>query len=78
MSGFEYSAAAAMVQFGLIREGYMVVLAASDRYDGKLRHGMTYGWDITGNPFGDDECGKYYAPRHECLVDVACLSRVHL
>ncbi len=61
MSGFEYSAAAAMVQFGLMREGYMLLLAASDRYDGKLRHGMTYGWDITGNPFGDDECGKYYA-----------------
>jgi hypothetical protein len=61
MSGFEYSAAAAMVQSGLLREGYMVVLAASDRYDGKLRTGMTFGWDTSGNPFGDDECGKYYA-----------------
>jgi uncharacterized protein (DUF608 family) len=61
MSGFEYAAAAAMVQFGMLREGYMVALAISDRYDGKLRHGLTYGWDTSGNPFGDDECGKYYA-----------------
>lgn len=61
MSGFEYAAAAAMVMFGLLREGYMLALAVSDRYDGRLRRGMTYGWDTTGNPFGDDECGKYYA-----------------
>lgn len=65
MSGFEYSAAAAMIQQGMLREGLMVTLAASDRYDGRLRGGLTAGGynalGYSGNPFGDDECGKYYA-----------------
>lgn len=65
MSGFEYSAAAAMVQAGLLREGYAVVRSAYDRYDGRLRTGLTPGdwasWGYSGNPFGDDECGKFYA-----------------
>ena len=62
MSGFEYSAAAAMVQASMLNEGFMVVLAASDRYDGRLRTGLTgTAWGYSGNPFGDDECGKFYA-----------------
>ncbi len=67
MSGFEYSAAAAMVQAGLLKEGLLVVLAASDRYDGRLRTGLAgagqgrAAWGYSGNPFGDDECGKFYA-----------------
>lgn len=65
MSGFEYSAAATMIQMGMLREGFMVALAASDRYDGRLRSGLTAAatasWGYSGNPFGDDECGKYYA-----------------
>ena len=65
MSGFEYSAAAAMVQAGLLREGFAVVRAASLRYDGRLRTGLTgsdtASWGYSGNPFGDDECGKFYA-----------------
>ncbi len=65
MSGFEYSAAAAMVQAGLVKEGFQVVRAAYDRYDGRLRSGLTgadsANWGYTGNPFGDDECGKFYA-----------------
>lgn len=62
MSGFEYSAAAAMVQAGLLREGFAVVHAAQLRYDGRLRSGLAGGaWGYSGNPFGDDECGKSYA-----------------
>jgi len=60
MSGFEYSAAAAMVGAGLLREGFIIVRAASDRYDGRLRTGVA-SWGYNGNPFGDDECGKFYA-----------------
>jgi non-lysosomal glucosylceramidase len=65
MSGFEYSAAAMMVYAGLLKEGLAVVRAAYDRYDGRLRTGLTPGdsasWGYSGNPFCDDECGKFYA-----------------
>ncbi|HPD14815.1 MAG TPA: GH116 family glycosyl-hydrolase [Planctomycetota bacterium] len=65
MSGFEYSAAAMMLYAGLMKEGFGVVRAAADRYDGRLRTGLTPGgtasWGHSGNPFGDDECGKFYA-----------------
>ncbi len=65
MTGFEYSAAAMMVYAGLMREGFAVVRAVADRYDGRLRTGLTGGgtssWGYSGNPFGDDECGKFYA-----------------
>jgi len=65
MTGFEYAAAATMVQCGLLREGLLVAKAVHDRYDGRLRIGLTPGdtssWGYSGNPFGDDECGKYYA-----------------
>ncbi|MFQ6099341.1 MAG: glucosylceramidase, partial [Armatimonadota bacterium] len=62
MSGFEYSAAAAMVQAGLLKEGFAVVRAAADRYDGRLRTGLSdAAWGYSGNPFCDDECGKFYA-----------------
>ncbi len=61
-TGFEYSAAAAMITSGLLKEGFTVVKAAADRYDGKLRMGLTdRAWGYSGNPFGDDECGKFYA-----------------
>ena len=64
MTGFEYSAAAAMIQCGMLSEGYMIVKAVSDRYDGRMRTGLTPGntasWGYSGNPFGDDECGKFY------------------
>lgn len=58
MSGFEYSAAATMVYSGLLREGLMVVRAVYDRYDGRLRPNLAI---PSGNPFGDDECGRFYA-----------------
>jgi hypothetical protein len=64
MTGFEYAAAATMVQKGLLKEGYMVVKAIYDRYDGRLRTGLTpsevASQGYSGNPFGDDECGKFY------------------
>ncbi|MCX7670356.1 MAG: glycoside hydrolase family 116 protein, partial [Anaerolineae bacterium] len=60
MTGFEYAAAAAMVQAGLVREGFTVARAVWTRYDGRLRRGVAVG-GFNGNPFGDDECGKYYA-----------------
>lgn len=65
MTGFEYSAAAAMIQAGLLREGLVTARAVWLRYDGRLRTGLTPGdyasWGYSGNPFGDDECGKFYA-----------------
>ena len=64
MTGFEYAAAATMVQSGMLKEGYMVVKAIYDRYDGRLREDLTASetssWGYSGNPFGDDECGKFY------------------
>ena len=64
MTGFEYAAAATMVQSGMLKKGYMVVKAIYDRYDGRLREGLTASetssWGYSGNPFGDDECGKFY------------------
>ncbi len=64
MTGFEYSAASAMIYAGLLRQGLSVVRTVYDRYDGMLRTGLTPGdtasWGYSGNPFGDDECGKYY------------------
>lgn len=65
MTGFEYSAAAAMIQAGMMREGLAVARAVSMPYDGRLRANLTPGdytsWGYSGNPFGDDECGKFYA-----------------
>ncbi len=67
MSGFEYAAAGLMVLCGLLREAFTVLHAASDRYDGRLRTGLSgarqgnAAWGYSGNPFGDDECGKFYA-----------------
>jgi hypothetical protein len=65
MTGFEYSTAASMIQCGMLEEGLRVARAIHDRYDGRERTGLTGGdtasWGYSGNPFGDDECGKYYA-----------------
>lgn len=66
-TGTEYAAAATMIQQGLLTDGLRMIKAVADRYDGQLRAsldmalgncGVGYG---TGNPFGDDECGKWYA-----------------
>lgn len=65
MTGFEYTASAAMVHAGMLREGFSVVRSVYDRYDGRQRTDLTNSdyasWGYSGNPFGDDECGKFYA-----------------
>ena len=61
MTGFEYSAAAAMAQVGLIDEGLTIMKTVQKRYDGTLRTGLAQDcWGYSGNPFGDDEAGKFY------------------
>jgi uncharacterized protein (DUF608 family) len=64
-SGQEYSAAALLIQRGLVDEGLRMVKAVFDRYDGRLRTKVSRhncaALDGGGNPFGDDECGKWYA-----------------
>jgi uncharacterized protein (DUF608 family) len=61
MTGFEYSAAATMAQVGLIDEGLTIMKTVQKRYDGKLRTGLTVNcWEYSGNPYGDDEAGKFY------------------
>jgi non-lysosomal glucosylceramidase len=79
MSGFEYSAAAAMIQVGLLREAFTVLRAAYDRYDGRLRTGLSdAAWGYSGNPFCDDECGKFYArPMSIWSVLLACQGFVY-
>ncbi|MFW6164193.1 MAG: GH116 family glycosyl-hydrolase, partial [Planctomycetota bacterium] len=82
MSGFEYAAAAAMVQAGLMREGFTVVHAAAIRYNGRKRTGLTgantASWGYSGNPFGDDECGKFYArPMSIWSMLLACQGYVY-
>ncbi len=61
-TGLEYSTAATMIANGLLIEGFTVVKGVADRYDGQRRSGLTdRAWGYSGNPFGDDECGKFYA-----------------
>ncbi|GAA4444395.1 GH116 family glycosyl-hydrolase [Novipirellula rosea] len=65
MTGFEYSAAVALIQNGMLRQGLMVLKVIADRYNGRLRtEGVSDfangAWGYSGNPFGDDECGKFY------------------
>lgn len=65
MTGFEYGAAVSLMQNGMLKEGLMVIKVISDRYNGRLRtkgvSNVRNGpWGYSGNPFGDDECGKFY------------------
>lgn len=65
MTGFEYGAAVTMMQNGMIDEGLMLLKVVADRYDGRLRtegvsNVVNGPWGYSGNPYGDDECGKYY------------------
>jgi non-lysosomal glucosylceramidase len=64
-TGCEYPAAAEMIEAGLVREGFAVARAVWLRYDGRNRKGLTTdGWGakaFNSNPFGDDECGSFYA-----------------
>jgi len=61
-TGCEYSAAASMLAVGMLKEALLIVRSVADRHDGRKRTGLTgYAWGYIGNPFGDDECGKFYA-----------------
>ena len=66
MSGFEYSMATTLIQYGLVNEGISVIQAIANRYDGRLRstgevhmanNSTVFG---CGSPFGEDECGNFY------------------
>ena len=66
MSGFEYSMAATLIQYGLVKGGISVIQAIANRYDGRLRsngevhmanNSTVFG---CGSPFGEDECGDFY------------------
>jgi len=66
MSGFEYSMAATLIQYGLVNEGISVIQAIASRYDGRFRstgevhmanNSTVFG---CGSPFGEDECGDFY------------------
>ena len=50
MNGFEYAAAAHMIQAGLVEQGMRIVEALRARYDGEKR-----------NPWNEFECGSNYA-----------------
>lgn len=81
MTGFEYAVAANMIQAGLLKEGFAVVYAARARYDGRLRTGLTTrsaSWGYSGNPFSDDECGKFYARAMSIWsILLACQGFIH-
>jgi uncharacterized protein (DUF608 family) len=67
MSGFEHAAAATMMHYGMIQEGMEIIKEISKRYDGRHRGkgqvsvASNATVDGSGSPFGEDECGKYYA-----------------
>ncbi|MGD0261267.1 MAG: GH116 family glycosyl hydrolase [Verrucomicrobiota bacterium] len=54
-TGIEYQAAGHMIYEGLIEEGFAIVKAARDRYDGIPRP------PIARNPWNEIECGGHYA-----------------
>ncbi len=67
MTGFEYAAAATMMQHGMVEQGLEIVEEISKRYDGRFRgpdevtaapNAPVFG---SGSPFGEDECGDFYA-----------------
>jgi hypothetical protein len=54
-TGIEYQVAAHLIYEGLIEEGFAVVKAARERYDGIPRP------PISRNPWNEIECGGHYA-----------------
>ena len=54
-TGIEYQVAAHMIYEGLIEEGFAIIKAARDRYDGVPRP------PIPRNPWNEIECGGHYA-----------------
>lgn len=64
-TGIQYEVAATYLQRGMLDEGLRLVRAVSDTVDGRLRREVFLGGcgmgDGGGNPFGDGECGTFYA-----------------
>lgn len=61
---FEYTIGAALLKHHKVRDALTLLRSGYDRYDGKLRTGYIGDWGnfgFSGNPFGDDECGQFYA-----------------
>jgi hypothetical protein len=58
MTGFEYAAAALMIQAGQLDQGFRVFNAVRGRYDGRARNE----WSMApgGDPFDEIEWGRYY------------------
>ena len=69
-TGIEYQVAAHMIYEGLIEEGFAIVKAARDRYDGIPRP------PIGRNPWNEIECGGHYARAMSSLVAARWRSRV--
>jgi len=63
--GITYAVAGLMAFNGQLQEAFTVAHANHDRYDGRLRTGLANtpwsGLGTSGNPFGDDMAGKFYA-----------------
>ncbi len=66
MTGFEYTAAVAMLYEGMLDEGLQVITDIRSRYDGVKR-----------NPFDEAECGHHYARAMAAWSAVNALSGFH-
>ncbi len=66
MTGFEYTAAVAMLYEGMLDEGLQVINDIRSRYDG-----------IKRNPFDEAECGHHYARAMAAWSAVNALSGFH-
>ncbi|MFN8239242.1 MAG: GH116 family glycosyl-hydrolase [Bacteroidales bacterium] len=66
MSGFEYTAAAAMLFEGMNDKGIKIIKEVRDRYDGKKR-----------NPFNEAECGYHYSRAMTSWASIIALTGFH-
>ncbi|NQU44762.1 hypothetical protein HQ520_15845 [bacterium] len=66
MTGFEYTAAVGMIYEGQADNGFEIIRAIRDRYDGRRR-----------SPFDEAECGHHYARALASWAGVLALSGFH-
>ena len=67
MTGFEYTAAVLMMNWGMVDEGVECVRNMRARYDGEKR-----------NPWDEAECGHHYARAMASWSAVRCAERIQL